>query len=228
MSFHAEALLRPFRQERSPAFFKKKGSQCLRSVSEDWCDRSDVLPLAEGIRWRSDGSGKASEGTGAGERPVEEAGGRGGAGQGDSPGSRFGKLLSPANRLRTVEHVREAPGRDVVSERRACRVLGQSRSTQRRTAHVPDDEPHLVSRMIELASEYGRYGYRRITMMLRAEGWPVNPKRIERLWRQEGLKVPAKQPKRRRLWLNDGSCVRLRTQHRDHVWSYDFVIQRDS
>ena len=122
--------------------------------------------------------------------------------------------------------VRDALGRNVLSERRACRVLGQSRSTQRRTRHVPDDEPHLVSRMIELASESGRYGYRRITMMLRAEGWPVNPKRIERLWRQEGLKVPAKQPKRRRLWLNDGSRIRLRPEHRDHVWSDDFVFDR--
>ena len=80
--------------------------------------------------------------------------------------------------------------------------------------------------MIELASEYGRYGYRRITMMLRAEGWLVNPKRVYRLWRREGLKVPAKQPKRRRLWLNDGSCIRLRPEHRDHVWSYDFVFDR--
>ena len=80
--------------------------------------------------------------------------------------------------------------------------------------------------MIELASEYGRYGYRRITMMLRAEGWLVNPKRVYRLWRREGLKVPAKQPKRRRLWLNNGSCIRLRPEHRDHVWSYDFVFDR--
>ena len=63
-------------------------------------------------------------------------------------------------------------------------------------------------------------------MMLREEGWRVNHKRIERLWRQEGLKVPAKQPKRRRLWPADGSCVRLRPQHRDHVWSYDFVFSR--
>ena len=125
-------------------------------------------------------------------------------------------------------HVREALGPDHISERRACRVLGQPRSTQRRTRHVPEDEPRLVRRIIDLATRYGRYGYRRITMMLREEGWRVNHKRIERLWRQEGLKVPAKQPKRRRLWLNDGSCVRLRTQHRDHVWSYDFVIQRDS
>ena len=122
--------------------------------------------------------------------------------------------------------MRETLGPDHISERRACRVLGQPRSTQRRTRHVPEDEPRLVRRIIDLATRYGRYGYRRITMMLREEGWKVNHKRIERLWRQEGLKVPAKQPKRRRLWLNDGSCVRLRPQHRDHVWSYDFVFSR--
>ena len=125
-----------------------------------------------------------------------------------------------------MEHVREALGPDHISERRACRVLGQPRSTQRRTRHVPEDEPRLVRRIIDLATRYGRYGYRRITMMLREEGWRVNHKRIERLWRQEDLKVPAKQPKRRRLGLNDGSCVRLRPQHRDHVWSYDFVFSR--
>jgi putative transposase len=119
--------------------------------------------------------------------------------------------------------VRDALGRDVVSERRACRVLGQPRSTQRREAHVPDDEPALVRRMVALATEYGRYGYRRVTALLRAEGFRVNHKRVERLWRREGLKVPAKQPARRRLWLNDGSCVRLRPAHPGHVWSYDFV-----
>jgi len=80
--------------------------------------------------------------------------------------------------------------------------------------------------MVQIATQYGRYGYRRITALLRAEGWPVNHKRIERLWRQEGLKVPQKQPKRRRLWLNDGSCVRLRPAYRDHVWSYDFMHAR--
>jgi putative transposase len=77
-----------------------------------------------------------------------------------------------------------------------------------------------------MASEYGRYGYRRITALLRAEGWWVNHKRVERIWRQEGLKAPAKQPKRRRLWLGDGSCIRLRPTHRNHVWSYDFVMDR--
>ena len=80
--------------------------------------------------------------------------------------------------------------------------------------------------MIELATQYGRYGYRRITAMLRLKGWRVNHKRIERLWRKEGLKVPSRQPKRRRLWLNDGSCVRLRAAGKNHVWSYDFVHSR--
>jgi putative transposase len=119
-----------------------------------------------------------------------------------------------------------ALGPDRISQRRACKVLGQCRSTQRRPPAVPDDEPRLTSRMVELASEYGRYGYRRVTALLRAEGFRVNHKRVERLWRREGLKVPAKQPKRGRLWLNDGSCVRLRPERKDHVWSYDFVQAR--
>jgi transposase InsO family protein len=82
--------------------------------------------------------------------------------------------------------------------------------------------------MVELASEYGRYGYRRVGAMLREEGFGVNHKRVERLWRQEGLKVPQKQPKRKRLWLNDGSCIRLRPAYVDHVWSYDFMMDRTS
>jgi len=122
-----------------------------------------------------------------------------------------------------VDDVREKLN---VSERRACKVLGQSRSTQRREPYVPYDEPRLVAEMIRLAGEYGRYGYRMITGLLRNDGWKVNHKRIERLWRREGLKVPKKQPKRGRLWLNDGSCIRLRPQHRDHVWAYDFAAAR--
>jgi putative transposase len=125
-----------------------------------------------------------------------------------------------------VEHIRDALGRNCVTQRRACRVLGQSRSTQRRCRHVPTSEPRLVKRIVELATEYGRYGYRRVTALLRGEGWQVNHKRVERIWRQEGLKVPKKQPKRRRLWLADGSCIRLRPAHRNHVWSYDFVADR--
>jgi len=79
-----------------------------------------------------------------------------------------------------------------------------------------------------LATQYGRYGYRRITALLNREGFKVNHKRVERIWRSEGLKVPQKQPKRRRLWLTDGSCIRLRPKFKDHVWSYDFVIARTS
>lgn len=123
-------------------------------------------------------------------------------------------------------YVRNSLGVTEVSERRVCRVLGQPRTTQRRQEHVPDDEPCLVRNLVQLATQYGRYGYRRVTALLRSQGWRVNHKRIERLWRREGLKVPKKQPKRRRLWLNDGSCVRLRPQYQNHVWSYDFVHSR--
>ena len=113
-----------------------------------------------------------------------------------------------------------------VSERRACRTLRQHRSTQRRLPEGRADEATLTDAIVVKAREYGRYGYRRVTALLRADGWTVNAKRVERIWRREGLKVPTKQPKRKRLWLNDGSCVRLRPQHRDHVWSYDFVEDR--
>lgn len=84
----------------------------------------------------------------------------------------------------------------------------------------------MVGRIIELACKYGRYGYRRVTALLRQEGFRVNHKRVERIWRQEGLKVPKKQPKRGRLWLNDGSCVRQRAEHPNHLWSYDFALER--
>ncbi|NBW94953.1 MAG: IS3 family transposase [Bacteroidetes bacterium] len=131
-----------------------------------------------------------------------------------------GKLLSPARRRACIEHARST---FAISERRACRVLGQHRSTQRKLPRGRADEERLVADMIELTRQYGRYGYRRIAALLREAGWEVNDKRVERLWRREGLKVPMKQPKKGRLWLNDGSCVRLRPEYRDHVWSYDFV-----
>jgi putative transposase len=113
-----------------------------------------------------------------------------------------------------------------VSERRACKTLGQCRSSQRHTPEPEDYEKRLVDRMVVLAAKYGRYGYKMITGLLRGEGWKVNHKRIESLWRQEGLKVPKKQPKRGRLWLNDGSCIRLRPLYKNHVWSYDFMSAR--
>jgi len=113
-----------------------------------------------------------------------------------------------------------------VSERRACRVIGQHRSTQRKAPTGHHDEDALTRDIIRLAERYGRYGYRRITALLNASGWHVNVKRVYRIWRREGLKVPMKQPKRGRLWLNDGSCVRLRPERSNHVWSYDFVQDR--
>ena len=113
-----------------------------------------------------------------------------------------------------------------VSERFACKVLGQHRSTQRKVPGAADDEAALTAAIIDWARQYGRYGYRRITALLRAEGWSCNHKRVERIWRREGLRVPARQPKRGRLWLNDGSCVRLRPERPNHVWAYDFVEDR--
>ena len=113
-----------------------------------------------------------------------------------------------------------------VSERRACRVLRQPRATQRYLPEVRDDEDALTQRIVEFACVHGRYGTPRITAMLKQDGWHVNHKRIERIWRREGLQVPKKQPKRGRLWLNDGSCIRLRPERRDHVWAYDFVSGR--
>jgi transposase InsO family protein len=122
-----------------------------------------------------------------------------------------------------VEQVRLKLG---VSERRACQVIGQPRSTQRRVLRVADDEERLTAAIIELTTLYGRYGYRRITALLRQAGWAVNKKRVERIWRREGLKVPRRQPKKGRLWLNDGSCLRLRPERPNHVWAYDFVEDR--
>jgi putative transposase len=119
-----------------------------------------------------------------------------------------------------VEHAREEHD---LSERHACRLLGQWRGTQRYLAIQRTDEDALTRAIIALASEYGRYGYRRITVELHKAGWPVGKDRVQRIWRREGLKVPQKQKPRGRLWLNDGSCVRLRPERANHVWAYDFV-----
>jgi putative transposase len=113
-----------------------------------------------------------------------------------------------------------------VSERRACAALGQHRSTQRKVPRGKEDEERLTADIIALARLYGRYGYRKITALLREAGWLVNDKRVERIWKREGLKVPPKQPKRGRFWLTDGSCIRLRPEYPNHVWSYDFVEDR--
>ena len=132
-------------------------------------------------------------------------------------------MIAPDSKRHTVRQAIEVLD---ASERRACLVVGQPRSTQRYDKQIPADEDLLRRRIIELASEYGRYGYRRVTALLRNKGWLVNHKRVQRIWREEGLKVPQKQPKRGRLWLNDGSIVRLKPLFPKHVWSYDFMEDR--
>ena len=131
--------------------------------------------------------------------------------------------MSPSRRRGCIDLVRQILN---VSERRACLVLGQHRSTQRKVPRGRADEERLRQDIITLSETYGRYGYRMVTGLLNNAGWHVNHKRVERIWRSEGLKVPRKHKKRRRLWLNDGSCVRLRPKRPNHVWSYDFVHER--
>jgi putative transposase len=110
-----------------------------------------------------------------------------------------------------------------VSERRACRALGQPRATQRYRPLPREFERRLVQRMLELVREHPRYGYRRIWALLRREGWRVNRKRIHRLWRREGLRVPRKQRKKRHLGHSANGCARRRAEHKDHVWAWDFI-----
>lgn len=110
-----------------------------------------------------------------------------------------------------------------LSERTACRIVGQPRGTQRYVPTLKPDEDALTRNIVYLASTYGRYGYRRVTAILNEAGIVVGKDRVQRIWRREGLKVPRKQPKRSRLWLNDGSCIRLRPDYPNHVWSFDFV-----
>jgi transposase InsO family protein len=119
-----------------------------------------------------------------------------------------------------VEHARQEYE---VSERRACRVVRQWRGTQRYLPLRRTDEDQLTQAIHALATKYGRYGYRRITALLRSAGWQIGKDRVQRIWRREGLKVPQKQRARGRLWLADGSCIRLRPERANHVWSYDFV-----
>ncbi len=113
------------------------------------------------------------------------------------------------------------------SERRVCRVLGQARSTQRYTTIPRDGDEHLVRRMHELVRQHPRRGYRMVCGMLRLEGWRVNKKRVYRLWKQEGFKVPVTRHKRTRLGHSENGILRRRSQHQDHVWCVDFIHDRD-
>lgn len=133
------------------------------------------------------------------------------------------KLLSTTRRRACVQHVTATLD---ISERSACWVLDQHRSTRCKVLKTADDEAALTAMITDLARHFGRYGYRRITALVRAEGWHTNHKRVERIWRAERLKVPQRQPKRGRLWLNDDSCVRLQPDRPNHVWVNDFVEGR--
>jgi len=114
------------------------------------------------------------------------------------------------------------------SERKACALVGLSRTAWRYQPLVRDDEAPFRAEVIRLACTYGRYGYRMIAGLMRNAGWQLATQdRVRRIWQEEGLKVPDKQHPRGHLWLNDGSCLRLRPEHRNHVWSYDFVLIRD-
>jgi putative transposase len=130
--------------------------------------------------------------------------------------------LSPERRRIAVQHARDKG----LSERHACQLVSQPRGTQRYQPTQRNDEDQLTQAIIALASQYGRYGVRRITPLLQQSGWNVGKDRVQRIWRREGLKVPVKQKPRGRLWLNDGSCIRLRPEKANHVWSYDFVEAR--
>lgn len=110
-----------------------------------------------------------------------------------------------------------------VSERRACKVIHLNRGTFKYIPKEDELNKKVTAAVIDLASQYGRYGYKKITALVRAKGLMINHKRVYRIWRREGLKVPKKQPKRGRLWLSNGSCIRKKAEYRNHVWSYDFV-----
>ena len=128
--------------------------------------------------------------------------------------------MSPERRRRAVTVLQRRFG---ISERWACRVASQTRAVRRYIPTVRADEDALTQAVVAFAAEYGRYGYRRVTALLNEQGWSVGKDRVQRIWRREGLKVPKKQRPRGRLWLNEGSCVRLRAERANHVWSYDFV-----
>jgi transposase InsO family protein len=134
-------------------------------------------------------------------------------------------VVSAGQRRQAVWHLQQTFG---VSQRRACRVLGQPRSSQRKEPRKKEEEARLVRRMLELVRRHPRFGYRRIGVLLRREGWRVNRKRIWRLWRQQGLKVPRKQRKKRRLGSSKNGCVRRRAEYRNHVWAWDFIFDRTS
>ena len=133
--------------------------------------------------------------------------------------------MSPSRKRAAVDELQQSHS---VSERRACQVVGQPRSSQRYAPQVPNDEPQLVADMLQAVREFPRYGYRMVTQKLRQKNWTVNAKRVYRLWRREGLKVPKKQRKTRHSGQHATGCDHHPADHPDDVWAWDFVFDRTS
>ena len=201
-----------------------RARRCQKSASSS---RSRSRPITVGVRgtaakrWsrrHGSGDGEGAQSLAETECSAEEDGGRPGSGHGDFEGSREGKLVSPERRRRTIAEMRRRLGPQKVSERRACRVLNQPRSTQRYQPCRPNHEPRLLREMRALARQRPRFGAARIHRLLVERDWQVNLKRVHRLWKRENLQVPRKQHRRRRFsGSSENSCVRCRAQHKDHV-----------
>ena len=198
----------------------RTGADDKRSGTDCGGDGTDVLSMEKRVRRNEYIGSQTTERIGKRERKIEAFGGGFESGQCDIKGCKSGKLLSPARKKAAVEHVIK---RYKITERRACRVLGVNRTAYRYKAIVLPNEDEIRQKIIETATNYGSFGYRQVTYMLRNLGVKINHKRVERIWREEGLKQPQKMKKRARIWQNDGSCVRLRAERPNHVWSYDFV-----
>jgi len=185
--------------------------------------RGHVPSLAQSVRWHEMRRGEAVEGTGTRERSIEETLGRGRTGQGDAQGHCRGKLLSPARRRDTATRLQSA---HEVSERRACSVIDQHRSTQRYIPKKRDNDTLLLKAIHQLVKEHPRRGCRYITVCLRRAGWRVNYKRVHRLWKQEGFKVPQKRHKKRAIGDSSNACDKRAALGRNDVWTWDFIHDR--
>jgi putative transposase len=131
--------------------------------------------------------------------------------------------VSPSRKRAAVEELRREFS---ASERRACRAIGQPRSSYRYEAKPRSDVPGLLNRLLQLVRRRPRFGYRRIAALLRGEGYAASESRVLRLWRREGLKVPQKKRKKRRLGVAENGCDRLQATHKNHVWAWDFAFDR--
>jgi len=131
--------------------------------------------------------------------------------------------VSPARRRRAVEHLQRVLG---VSQRWACQLVGQHRSTQRHQPAEPDRDRALRAELRQLSRTHPRWGYRRAHAVLREQGWRVNRKAIQRLWREEGLRVPVRRRKRQRLGTSTTPAARLAAEHPDHVWALDYQFDQ--